>query len=285
MKKRVQKRKWNHKSLFYYISPFNLTNVWQSSDYGCQQPCIYLSNTTHIMAVEASLTHHPLVVVSNLSRAVALDVHVNHGMIFWSDVRDKSIKRASVNGGNIKVIVKDNVGVVDGLAVQWRNDLLYWTDTTNNKIEVSRLDGSRRKVLFSEHLDEPRGIAVDPESGWAYHFSGFIPNVIYISVVTDTVNPVSNVIFSWRSIYFFVKNTNKINQSQSQPQKNTNYCTILHSKTLNKRERERGRQKHSAYIQVGHSALSKTPLSIFFFLELNTLYGVWWFTLLTFLYL
>ena len=117
------------------------------------------------MAVDMNLTHNPRVIVSNLNRPIALDVHVNHGMIFWSDMFDKSISRANINGSNIEVIMKDNIGVCAGLAVEWKNDLLYWTDTTNNKIEVARLDGSERKMLFSENLDKPDDIAVDPKYG------------------------------------------------------------------------------------------------------------------------
>ena len=124
-----------------------------------------MSNTTHILAVPAGLDQHPLAVLSNLSRAIAVDVHVGQKMIFWSDVRDKSIKRANTDGSNMQVIVKDWIGVCDGLAVEWSTDLLYWTDTTFNKIEVAHLDGSRRRVLISANLDEPRGIAVDPSSG------------------------------------------------------------------------------------------------------------------------
>ena len=117
------------------------------------------------MAVDMNLTHKPRVIVSNLNRAVALDVHVKHEMIFWSDVFDKSISRANINGSNIEVIVKGNIGSCFGLAVEWVNDILYWTDYTNKKIEVARLDGSRRKVLFSENIDMPYEISVDPKYG------------------------------------------------------------------------------------------------------------------------
>ena len=132
---------------------------------GCQQPCLYLSNTTHILSVPAQLNHLPLPVLSNLSKAVALDVHISHKILVWSDVIDKSIKTANTDGTNIQTIVKDWLGICDGLAVEWSTDLLYWTDVTFDKIEVAKLDGSRRRVLISADLDQPRGIAVDPLSG------------------------------------------------------------------------------------------------------------------------
>jgi len=128
-----------------------------------------LSNTTNILAVSASsyltLNQHPTSIIAKLSRAVAIDVHINQGFIFWSDVSEKNIKRANLDGSNILAVVKDRTGVVDGLAVEWTTNLLYWTDTTFNRIEVARLDGTRRKVLIGDNLDEPRGISVDPKAG------------------------------------------------------------------------------------------------------------------------
>jgi len=132
---------------------------------GCTQPCLYVSNTTHILSTSVSLTHHPIAVLSNLTRAVAVDIHINHRLIFWSDFREKNIKRASLDGTNILTIVQNRTDVVNGLAVEWTTNLLYWTDTTYNTIEVARLDGSKRRILIANGLDEPRGIALDPKAG------------------------------------------------------------------------------------------------------------------------
>ena len=64
-----------------------------------------------------------------------------------------------------KVIIRDNLGQVDGLAVEWESGLIYWTDYIFERIEVARIDGLYRKTLFSTNLYNPRGIAVDPKSG------------------------------------------------------------------------------------------------------------------------
>lgn len=66
---------------------------------------------------------------------------------------------------SLKVIIRDNLGQVDGLAVEWESGLIYWTDYIFERIEVARVDGSHRKTLFTERLYNPRGIAVDPKSG------------------------------------------------------------------------------------------------------------------------
>ena len=64
-----------------------------------------------------------------------------------------------------KVIVRDYLGQVDGLAVEWESGLIYWTDYIFERIEVARVDGNLRKTLFTTGVYNPRGIAVDPKSG------------------------------------------------------------------------------------------------------------------------
>ena len=66
---------------------------------------------------------------------------------------------------SLKVIIRDNIGQVDGLAVEWESGLIYWTDYIFERIEVARVDGSYRKTLFTESVYNPRGIAVDPKFG------------------------------------------------------------------------------------------------------------------------
>lgn len=132
---------------------------------GCSQPpCIFVSNTTDILSVNIDLSSSKPV-FQRLTRAVAIDVHVNRRLIFWSDVIEKNIKRANIDGSNISIIIDNTVGICDGLAVEWTTDLLYWSDTNVNTIEVARLDGSKRTVLVTSQLDKPRGIALDPSSG------------------------------------------------------------------------------------------------------------------------
>ena len=65
----------------------------------------------------------------------------------------------------LKVIIRDNLGQVDGLAVEWESELIYWTDYLYERLEVARVDGSSRRTLFTSELYNPRGIAVDPKSG------------------------------------------------------------------------------------------------------------------------
>ena len=65
----------------------------------------------------------------------------------------------------IKVIIRDNLGEIYGLAVEWESETIYFTDFIFERIEVANLNGSFRKTLITENLYSPRGIAVDPKSG------------------------------------------------------------------------------------------------------------------------
>jgi len=65
----------------------------------------------------------------------------------------------------VKVIIRDDLGKVDGIAVEWESGLIYWTDYIYERIEVAKLNGSSRKTLVFNNLTNPRGIAVDPRRG------------------------------------------------------------------------------------------------------------------------
>ena len=103
--------------------------------------------------------------MSNLSRAVALDVHVSGKTIYWSDINRYVIQRMNLSSGIVQDIITDDLGVVDGLAVEWESKLIYWADYSNSRVEVASLDGTRRKLLFTEDVDNPRGIALYPKKG------------------------------------------------------------------------------------------------------------------------
>ena len=103
--------------------------------------------------------------MSNLSLAVALDVHVNEKMIYWSDIIRRVIKRISLTSGVIEDIIRDDLGSVEGLAVEWESNLIYWADYSKSRVEVASVDGKQRKLLFVEDVDKPRGIALYPKKG------------------------------------------------------------------------------------------------------------------------
>lgn len=102
--------------------------------------------------------------ITDLTRAVAIDVHFHLGYIFWSDVTERNIKRFRIDTASTTTIIT-GIGVCDGLAVDWKSLQLYWTDTTYDTISVSDLYGNNQRTIISSGLDAPRAIATDPDSG------------------------------------------------------------------------------------------------------------------------
>ena len=106
-----------------------------------------------------------LTFAANLSRAVALDVHVSERTIYWSDTNRRVIQRMNLTSGVIENIITDNLGVVDGLAIEWESNLIYWTDYSYKRVEVATIQGKHRKVLIQGGLGNPRGLALYPKKG------------------------------------------------------------------------------------------------------------------------
>ena len=65
----------------------------------------------------------------------------------------------------LKVIIRDDLGEVDGLAVEWESGVIYWTDYIYERIECAKVNGNYRKTIFTSDIYNPRGIAVDPKAG------------------------------------------------------------------------------------------------------------------------
>ncbi len=143
--------------MFYFLLPF------LALDLPCHSPCLLVSTRTEIVALDYNnATSYPI--ISNLSRAVPIDIHFSLGYIFWSDYIEKNIKRANIDGTNVTVLHND-IFYCFGLAVEWGSSQLYWTDEVRDTISVSDLEGNNTHILISSSLDQPRGIALDPNNG------------------------------------------------------------------------------------------------------------------------
>lgn len=89
-------------------------------------------------------------------------------MVYWTDISEPSIGRASLHGGEPATIIRQGLGSPEGIAVDHLGRNLFWTDSRLDRIEVARLDGAQRRVLFDTGLVNPRGIAVDSVRGNLY---------------------------------------------------------------------------------------------------------------------
>lgn len=101
----------------------------------------------------------------SIHSAVALDVDLQTGDIYWSDTIEDVIIRSSPDGTRVSQVLADSLDNVDGLVVDSVGRKLYWTDGGRRTIEVSELNGTNRAVLFYEDLEAPRGITLDYGEG------------------------------------------------------------------------------------------------------------------------
>ena len=122
------------------------------------------SATNKINATEIT-SSRTVTLAANLSRAVALDVHVSKRTIYWSDINQQVIQRMNLTSGVIEDIIRESLGIVDGLAIEWESHLIYWTDSLYKRLEVATLHGKHRKVLIQGGLSNPRGLALYPKKG------------------------------------------------------------------------------------------------------------------------
>ncbi|KAF5905183.1 nidogen-1 [Clarias magur] len=89
-------------------------------------------------------------------------------MVYWADITQPYISRASVEGGQPTAIITTALGSPEGIAIDHLSRNMYWTDSLLDRIEVSKLDGQYRRVLFDTDLVNPRAIIADPVNGRLY---------------------------------------------------------------------------------------------------------------------
>uniref|UniRef100_H0XBU7 Nidogen-1 n=1 Tax=Otolemur garnettii TaxID=30611 RepID=H0XBU7_OTOGA len=89
-------------------------------------------------------------------------------MVYWTDISEPSIGRASLHGGEPATIVQQDLGSPEGIALDHLGRNIFWTDSHLDRIEVAKLDGTLRRVLFETDLVNPRGIVTDSVRGNLY---------------------------------------------------------------------------------------------------------------------
>ncbi|XP_074079062.1 nidogen-1 [Macrotis lagotis] len=89
-------------------------------------------------------------------------------VVYWTDISEPAIGKASLYGGEPTTIIKQDLGSPEGLALDHLGRNIFWTDSQLDRIEVAKIDGSQRRVLFETDLVNPRGIITDSVRGNLY---------------------------------------------------------------------------------------------------------------------
>ena len=110
--------------------------------------------------------------MNELPNAIAIDIDMEQGMIYWTDTTHDSVQRAKIGANNntFEIVIQFNLESPEGIAIDWIGRKVYWTDRTPGKIEVSELDGRNRAVLVNENIKTPRAIAVHPRYRYYWMF-------------------------------------------------------------------------------------------------------------------
>ncbi|XP_038051609.1 low-density lipoprotein receptor-related protein 4-like [Patiria miniata] len=134
----------------------------------------------------------------DIRKAIAVDVDVVEGKVYWGDITEKTIGRSDLDGQHSEVIIKDNLQVMDGLRIDSIGRKMYWTDTGKQRMEVADLDGGNRRVLIWTEIDKPRALALDHEDGYMYWTDwGVQPRISRAWMDGQNVEVIVNTDISW----------------------------------------------------------------------------------------
>ena len=137
--------------------------------------------------------------VLNLYNVHALDFDILTNTIYWSEVSQGNIYRASLGSRGRELIVR-GLRQPENVVVDWINRKLYWCDAGSKAIEYSKLDGSGRTVLLDIGIDRPRGLAVDPFSGYIYWADwGTTPKIERVKLSDSTTEIIIGSDIKWPS--------------------------------------------------------------------------------------
>ena len=78
--------------------------------------------------------------------------------MYWTDVGNDMIEKASMDGTARMVLHSTGLSTVYGMTLDYDNQILYWADYSSNQIESSLTNGLNRMVLTSTGIADPFSI-------------------------------------------------------------------------------------------------------------------------------
>ncbi|XP_041973520.1 low-density lipoprotein receptor-related protein 4 isoform X2 [Aricia agestis] len=89
--------------------------------------------------------------ISGLSEPRALALFPAKAYLYWSDWGESpNIERATLDGGNRKIIVDHDLGFPNGITIDYKDRRLYWTDALKDRIDTADLNGQHRVQLVPD---------------------------------------------------------------------------------------------------------------------------------------
>nr|XP_018901907.1 PREDICTED: prolow-density lipoprotein receptor-related protein 1 [Bemisia tabaci] len=133
-----------------FSSPDGLAVDWVGRNlYWCDREL----NTIEVSKLDGKFRR--ILIHKNLSEPRAIALHPKIGHMFWTDWGEKAhIGKATMSGGNPRMIVTHNVGWPNALTISFETDEIFWADAREDYIAVANLDGQNVRIVHSREKNQ-----------------------------------------------------------------------------------------------------------------------------------
>jgi len=106
--------------------------------------------------------------VDDLLSPFGFALDISRGHMYWSELDEGSIKRANLDGSEIRRIIT-GLNMPEAMAIDSLRRHIYWVDQTRGSIWRANLDGSDvRRFIYRGHNSNPSDLAIDVVGGKIY---------------------------------------------------------------------------------------------------------------------
>lgn len=150
-----------------------------------QTPSTFLlyskSKPASIKGIMLDGRNETIVPITGLTRPESIDYDARNRTILFAD--NHRIGKATIEGGEITVILNKGIGKCAGIAYDWIAKNLYWTDEDLRSISVlNLLNTTQKRTLIIDTNIRPASIVVNPQDGimfwthnsWLKYHKGYI---------------------------------------------------------------------------------------------------------------
>lgn len=123
------------------------------------------SKPASIKGITLDGINETMIPITKLSRPESIDFDAENRTILFAYVQ--KISKATIEGGDISVILNDGIEKIGGISYDWLTKNLYWTDEYKRSLNVINLLNTtqrRNLVLYDDHI-RPSSIIVNPRDG------------------------------------------------------------------------------------------------------------------------